>query len=75
MQSVISRGASIYLAEIRRFPMLEAEEEHVLATRWRECGDENAALQLLTRASLIRRAVGMLAQSRKRAFSSLLSLE
>jgi RNA polymerase sigma factor (sigma-70 family) len=48
MQSVISRGASIYLAEIRRFPMLEAEEEHVLATRWRECGDENAALQLLT---------------------------
>jgi RNA polymerase sigma-32 factor len=48
MQSAISRGASIYLAEIRRFPMLEAEEEHVLATRWRECGDENAALQLLT---------------------------
>jgi RNA polymerase sigma-32 factor len=46
--SAISRGASIYLAEIRRFPMLEAEEEHVLAMRWRECGDENAALQLLT---------------------------
>jgi RNA polymerase sigma-32 factor len=50
MQSgcAISRGASIYLAEIRRFPMLEAVEEHMLATRWRECGDETAALQLLT---------------------------
>jgi RNA polymerase sigma-32 factor len=46
--SVISGGASIYLAEIRRFPMLEAKEEHMLATRWRERGDENAALQLLT---------------------------
>ncbi len=30
-----------------------------------------AAIQLLTRASLIRRAVGMLAQARKRCFSSL----
>jgi DNA-directed RNA polymerase sigma subunit (sigma70/sigma32) len=28
--------------------MLEAAEEYMLATRWRECGDENAALQLLT---------------------------
>ena len=34
-----------------------------------------AATQLLTRASLIRRAVGMSAQARKRAFSSSLSWE
>jgi len=46
--SVSSRGASIYLAEIRRFPMLEVEEEYALAMRWRESGDESAALQLLT---------------------------
>jgi RNA polymerase sigma-32 factor len=37
-----------YLAEIRRFPMLQAAEEVRLATRWREQGDEAAAQLLIT---------------------------
>ncbi|MCB2011294.1 MAG: RNA polymerase factor sigma-32, partial [Geminicoccaceae bacterium] len=29
-------GLSRYLDEIRRFPMLEPDEEYMLAKRWRE---------------------------------------
>jgi hypothetical protein len=36
-------GLSCYLWEIRRFPMMELHEEHVLAKRWREHGDHEAA--------------------------------
>ena len=43
----ISRGAASYFKEIRRFPMLKAEEEQMLVARWRE-GDGDAAHQLLT---------------------------
>jgi DNA-directed RNA polymerase sigma subunit (sigma70/sigma32) len=43
-----SEGRTHYFAEIRRFPMLKAEEEHTLAVRWRARGDESAAHQLLT---------------------------
>ena len=46
--SVTSRGAVNYFAEIRRFPMLKAEEEYMLAARWRERGDGSAAHRLLT---------------------------
>ena len=41
-------GASGYLAEIRRFPMLSHEEEYVLARRWREDDDIDAAHKLVT---------------------------
>ncbi|MFX8581967.1 sigma-70 factor domain-containing protein, partial [Acinetobacter baumannii] len=41
-------GLARYLAEIRRFPMLEAEQEFMLAKRWREHGDVDAAHQLVT---------------------------
>jgi RNA polymerase sigma-32 factor len=37
-----------YLYDIRRFAMLEKEQEYELAKRWRECGDRNAADQLIT---------------------------
>ena len=37
-----------YLQEIRKFPMLEAEQEYMLAKRWREHGDSGAAHQLVT---------------------------
>ena len=37
-----------YFEQIRRFPMLKAEEEYLLAARWREGGDASAAHQLLT---------------------------
>jgi RNA polymerase sigma-32 factor len=46
--ALVSAGTSRYLEEIRRFPMLEAEEECVLATRWREQGDADAAHKLIT---------------------------
>src|ERR1700751_4647610 len=41
-------GLSRYLEEIRRIPMLEADEEYMLATRWREHGDRDAAHRLVT---------------------------
>ena len=42
------RGVSRYLHEIRQFPMLEAEEEFMLAKRWREHEDADAAHKLVT---------------------------
>jgi RNA polymerase sigma-32 factor len=41
-------GLSRYLEEIRRFPMLEPQQEYMLAKRWREHGDREAAHQLVT---------------------------
>ena len=39
--TVPAEGSSLarYLEEIRRFPMLEPEEEFMLAKRWQEQGD------------------------------------
>ena len=41
-------GLSRYLDEIRKFPMLEPQEEYMLAKRWREHGDRDAAHRLVT---------------------------
>ncbi|TVR08739.1 MAG: RNA polymerase sigma factor RpoH [Salinarimonadaceae bacterium] len=41
-------GLSRYLDEIRKFPMLEPNEEYMLAKRWREHGDRDAAHKLVT---------------------------
>src|SRR6266436_5389440 len=41
-------GVTRYLEEIRRFPMLEPHEEYMLAKRWREPGDCDAAHRLVT---------------------------
>ncbi|ALK08431.1 RNA polymerase sigma factor RpoH [Blastochloris viridis] len=41
-------GLSRYLDEIRRFPMLEPQEEYMLAKSWREHGDTDAAHKLVT---------------------------
>ena len=41
-------GLSRYLDEIRRFPMLEAEEEFTLAKEWREQGQIESAHKLVT---------------------------
>jgi len=41
-------GLSRYLDEIRRFPMLEPQEEYMLAKSWREHGDRDAAHRLVT---------------------------
>ncbi|MBT6442937.1 MAG: RNA polymerase sigma factor RpoH [Alphaproteobacteria bacterium] len=42
------RGVSRYLQDIRQFPMLPAEEEFMLAKRWREHGDAEAAHKMVT---------------------------
>src|SRR5881398_285710 len=41
-------GLTRYLEEIRRFPMLEPQEEYMLAKSWREHGDREAAHKLVT---------------------------
>ena len=41
-------GLTRYLEEIRRFPMLEPQEEFMLAKSWREHGDREAAHRLVT---------------------------
>src|SRR5450432_1969942 len=41
-------GLTRYLEEIRRFPMLEPQQEYMLAKRWREHGDTTAAHKLVT---------------------------
>ena len=46
--TVTDGGLSRYLDEIRRFPMLQPEQEYMLARQWREQGDREAAQQLIT---------------------------
>lgn len=41
-------GINKYLQEIRKFPMLEPEEEYMLGKAWREHGDTDAAQRLIT---------------------------
>ena len=41
-------GLSIYLAQIKKFPMLDVEEEYMLAKNWRERGNLKAAHKLVT---------------------------
>ncbi len=41
-------GLARYLAEIKRFPMLEPQQEYMLAKRWREHDDRDAAHKLVT---------------------------
>jgi RNA polymerase sigma-32 factor len=43
-----SVGLARYLEEIRRFPMLEPDEEYMLAKRWQQHGDADAAQRLVT---------------------------
>jgi RNA polymerase sigma-32 factor len=42
------RNVARYLQEIRKFPLLAADEEFMLAKRWREHGDAGAAHRLVT---------------------------
>ncbi|MCS6987132.1 MAG: RNA polymerase sigma factor RpoH [Sphingomonadaceae bacterium] len=51
-QSIPALGPDVslnrYLAEIRKFPILEPEEEYMLAKRWQEHQDPEAAAKLVT---------------------------
>jgi RNA polymerase sigma-32 factor len=44
----VEQGLNRYFEQIRRFPMLEAKEEYILAKRWREYEDPQAAHKLTT---------------------------
>lgn len=62
---------SYYLAEVRRYPLLQPEEEKELAIKWTEDGDRRAAERLVT-ANL--RLVVKLAFQYHRQWSSVLDL-
>jgi RNA polymerase sigma-32 factor len=48
LPSPTGEGLSIYLGQIKKFPMLDAEEEYLLAKNWRESGNLKAAHKLVT---------------------------
>ena len=54
-------GLTRYLSEIKRFPMLEPQEEYMLAKRWREHGDREAAHKLCGTVAAFSTAVGAVA--------------
>jgi len=41
-------GLSLYLSQIKKFPMLDAEEEYMLAKNWKENGNLQSAHKLVT---------------------------
>ena len=41
-------GLSVYLAQIKKFPILDAEEEYMLAKNWKESGNLKSAHRLVT---------------------------
>ena len=41
-------GLSLYLAQIKKFPMLDAEEEYMLAKNWKDGGNLKSAHKLVT---------------------------
>ena len=48
LPSPASGSLSLYLSQIKKFPMLDAEEEYLLAKNWRERGNLKAAHKLVT---------------------------
>jgi RNA polymerase sigma-32 factor len=62
---------TLYMAELRNYPPISREEEHVLATRWTEEGDREAGRQLVL-ANL--RLVVKIAMEYRRAWTNVLDL-
>ena len=49
LPSIAADGSlSKYLTQIKKFPMLSAEEEYMLAKSWRDRGDLKSAQKLVT---------------------------
>ena len=49
LPSISSDGSlSLYLSQIKKFPMLDAEEEYMLAKNWRNSGNVKSAEKLVT---------------------------
>src|SRR5262245_58501865 len=62
---------SAYMAELRKYPPISREEEHELAVRWVEHGDQSAARRLVL-ANL--RLVVKIAMEYRRAWTNVLDL-
>ena len=41
-------GLSVYLAQIKKFPMLDSEEEYMLAKNWKQTGNLKSAEKIVT---------------------------
>ena len=48
LPSPASGSLSLYLTQIKKFPMLDAEEEYMLAKNWKDRGNLKAAHKLVT---------------------------
>ena len=48
LPSPSSGGLSLYLSQIKKFPMLDAEEEFMLAKNWKTNGNVKSAEKLVT---------------------------
>ena len=48
LHSPASGSLSLYLSQIKKFPMLDAEEEYMLAKNWKDRGNLKAAHKLVT---------------------------
>ena len=52
-------GLSLYLAQIKKFPMLDAEEEYMLAKNWKDSGNLKSAHKLVTRHLILVSKIAM----------------
>ena len=68
-------GLSRYLAEIRKFPMLEPQQEYMFAKRWREHDDRDAAHHLVTSHLGSESQAALVALGRQALHAYLLALE
>ena len=48
LPTLTAGSLSIYLTQIKKFPMLDAEEEYMLAKNWKENGNLQSAHKLVT---------------------------
>ena len=48
LPTLTAGSLSIYLTQIKKFPMLDAEEEYMLAKNWKERGNLQSAHKLVT---------------------------
>jgi RNA polymerase sigma-32 factor len=55
----LNAGLTQYLTEIRKFPMLRADQEAAYAARWRQHGDREAAYHLVTSHLRLVAKIGM----------------
>jgi len=57
------QGLSRYLSEIRKFPMLEPQEEYMLAKAWADHGDAEAAHRMVTSHLRLAAKIAMISEA------------